>query len=71
MTMTVISADSSSGASTKPTSSDRLNAMNRMTPIAATAATAAVRNEPTIDWLLANQDEVQHYFHELGVKGEL
>jgi formaldehyde-activating enzyme len=31
----------------------------------------AMRNEPTIEWLLANQDKVQHYFHELGVKGEL
>jgi 5,6,7,8-tetrahydromethanopterin hydro-lyase len=31
----------------------------------------AMRNEPTIDWLLANQDKVRHYFHELGVKGEL
>ena len=31
----------------------------------------AMRNEPTIDWLLANQDKVKHYFHELGVKGEL
>ena len=28
-------------------------------------------NEPSIEWLLANQDKVQHYFHELGVKGEL
>ena len=31
----------------------------------------AMRNEPTIDWLLENQDKVKHYFHELGVKGEL
>jgi 5,6,7,8-tetrahydromethanopterin hydro-lyase len=31
----------------------------------------AMRGEPTIDWLLANQDKVQHYFHELGLKGEL
>ena len=31
----------------------------------------AMRNEPTIDWLLENQDKVEHYFHELGVKGEL
>src|SRR5262249_12361962 len=31
----------------------------------------AMRREPTIDWLLENQDKVQHYFHELGLKGEL
>ena len=31
----------------------------------------AMRREPTIDWLLENQDKVTHYFHELGVKGEL
>jgi 5,6,7,8-tetrahydromethanopterin hydro-lyase len=31
----------------------------------------AMRLEPTIDWLLENQDKVQHYFHELGKKGEL
>ena len=31
----------------------------------------AMRNEPTIDWLLENQEKVQHYFHELGIKGEL
>ena len=31
----------------------------------------AMRHEPTIDWLLENQDKVQHYFHELGLKGDL
>jgi 5,6,7,8-tetrahydromethanopterin hydro-lyase len=31
----------------------------------------AMRNEPTIDWLLENQDKVTHYFHELGLKGKL
>ena len=31
----------------------------------------ALRNEPTIDWLLENQDKVEHYFHKLGVEGEL
>jgi 5,6,7,8-tetrahydromethanopterin hydro-lyase len=31
----------------------------------------AMRNEPTIDWLLENQDKVEHYFHGLGLKGEL
>jgi single stranded DNA-binding protein len=31
----------------------------------------AMNNEPSIDWLLKNQKKVGHYFHELGVKGEL
>jgi 5,6,7,8-tetrahydromethanopterin hydro-lyase len=31
----------------------------------------AMRNEPTIEWLLENQDKVTHYFHDLGVKGKL
>jgi formaldehyde-activating enzyme len=31
----------------------------------------AMKNEPTIDWLLKNQDTVQHYFHQLGVEGQL
>jgi 5,6,7,8-tetrahydromethanopterin hydro-lyase len=31
----------------------------------------AMRNEPTIDWLLENQDKVEHYFHGLGLKGKL
>ena len=31
----------------------------------------AMRHEPSIDWLLENQDKVTHYFHDLGVKGEL
>lgn len=31
----------------------------------------AMRREPTIDWLLENQEQVTHYFHDLGVKGEL
>jgi formaldehyde-activating enzyme involved in methanogenesis len=30
----------------------------------------AMRNEPTIEWLLANQNQVRHYFHDLGFKGE-
>jgi 5,6,7,8-tetrahydromethanopterin hydro-lyase len=37
----------------------------------ALAIRKAMRHEPTIDWLLENQDNVQHYFHELGLKGEL
>jgi 5,6,7,8-tetrahydromethanopterin hydro-lyase len=31
----------------------------------------AMNNEPSIDWLLKNQDKVQHYFHQLGVEGNL
>src|SRR3954470_17800789 len=31
----------------------------------------ALRNEPSIDWLLENQGKVEHYFHKLGVEGEL
>jgi len=31
----------------------------------------AMHHEPSIDWLLKNQAKVGHYFHELGVKGEL
>jgi 5,6,7,8-tetrahydromethanopterin hydro-lyase len=37
----------------------------------AKAVKKAMRNEPTIDWLLENQDKVEHYFHGLGLKGEL
>ena len=31
----------------------------------------AMRHEPSIDWLLKNQNKVTHYFHELAMKGEL
>jgi formaldehyde-activating enzyme len=31
----------------------------------------AMRNEPSIDWLLENQDKVEHYYHKLGLEGEL
>ena len=31
----------------------------------------AMRCEPTIDWLLENQDHVEHFFHKMGVDGEL
>ncbi|HVJ83618.1 MAG TPA: formaldehyde-activating enzyme [Planctomycetia bacterium] len=31
----------------------------------------ALANEPTIDWLLKNQKKVEHYYHDLGLKGEL
>jgi 5,6,7,8-tetrahydromethanopterin hydro-lyase len=31
----------------------------------------ALANEPSIDWLLENQDSVTHYFHQLGLDGKL
>jgi formaldehyde-activating enzyme len=31
----------------------------------------AMHHEPTIDWLLENQDQVPHYFHQLAVQGKL
>ena len=31
----------------------------------------AMRHEPTIDWLLENQDKVQHYFHQQGLEGNI
>ena len=37
----------------------------------AKAIRKAMRNEPTIDWLLENQDEVEHYFHQQGIEGNL
>ncbi len=37
----------------------------------AKAIRKAMNHEPTIDWLLKNQDNTQHYFHQLGVDGQL
>src|SRR5882757_1714158 len=31
----------------------------------------AMRGEPSIDWLLENQDTVTHYVHRLGLEGKL
>ncbi|MEX2026822.1 MAG: formaldehyde-activating enzyme [Pirellulaceae bacterium] len=31
----------------------------------------ALHHQPDIDWLLANQDQVEHYFHQLAVTGQL
>lgn len=31
----------------------------------------AMHHQPDIDWLLANQDKVEHYFHQLAVTGQL
>jgi 5,6,7,8-tetrahydromethanopterin hydro-lyase len=31
----------------------------------------AMRNEPTIDWLLENQHEIEHFFHQQGLDGNL
>ena len=35
------------------------------------ALSKAMRQEPTIDWLLDHQDEVVHYFHQLALDGQL
>jgi 5,6,7,8-tetrahydromethanopterin hydro-lyase len=35
------------------------------------ALTKAMRQEPTIEWLLENQSDVVHYFHQLAVDGQL
>jgi len=31
----------------------------------------AMSNEPSINWLLKNQDSVTHYFHQLGLEGKM
>jgi formaldehyde-activating enzyme len=31
----------------------------------------AMRGEPDIDWLLANQNKVEHYFHQQGLEGNI
>jgi 5,6,7,8-tetrahydromethanopterin hydro-lyase len=31
----------------------------------------AMHHEPTIEWLLDNQEQVPHYFHQLAVEGKL
>jgi 5,6,7,8-tetrahydromethanopterin hydro-lyase len=31
----------------------------------------AMSNEPSINWLLKNQDSVTHYFHQLGLDGKI
>lgn len=31
----------------------------------------AMRHEPSIDWLLAHQDQVQHFFHQQGLEGNI
>jgi 5,6,7,8-tetrahydromethanopterin hydro-lyase len=35
------------------------------------AIAKAMNNEPGIDWLLKNQNNVQHFFHQLAVEGKL
>lgn len=37
----------------------------------AKAIRKAMKNEPTIDWLLENQDSVEHFFHREGLDGKL
>lgn len=31
----------------------------------------AMNHEPSIDWLLANQDSVEHFFHQQGLEGNI
>jgi formaldehyde-activating enzyme len=31
----------------------------------------AMKNEPSINWLLKNQDKVTHYFHQQGLEGKI
>jgi formaldehyde-activating enzyme len=31
----------------------------------------AMQHEPSIDWLLKHQDQVEHYYHQLGLEGKL
>jgi formaldehyde-activating enzyme len=31
----------------------------------------ALNHEPGIDWLLENQDKIEHYYHHLGIQGDL
>jgi formaldehyde-activating enzyme len=35
------------------------------------AIAKAMNDEPTIDWLLANQDAVPHFFHQLAIQRQL
>jgi 5,6,7,8-tetrahydromethanopterin hydro-lyase len=37
----------------------------------AKAITKAMKNEPSIDWLLKNQESVPHFFHQLALDGKL
>jgi formaldehyde-activating enzyme len=37
----------------------------------AKALRKAMKQEPTIDWLLENQDKVTHYYHQLALDGQL
>jgi 5,6,7,8-tetrahydromethanopterin hydro-lyase len=37
----------------------------------AKAIKKAMNYEPSVDWLLKNQNEVQHYYHQLGIDGQL
>ena len=50
-----------------------LRKMPREQAVEATAKVIrkAMRHEPTIDWLLENQDKVQHYYHQQGIEGNL
>lgn len=37
----------------------------------AKAIKKAMNHEPSVDWLLKHQNEVEHYYHQLGIDGQL
>jgi|GEM_PF-5704205 len=39
--------------------------------VTAKAIHKAMHHEPTIDWLLANQNSIKHCFHEMALEGTL
>ena len=63
------SASSAPSGSTRrsSTSDDSTRRCCSDAPRGEAGLTKAMRNEPTIDWLLENQDKVVHYFHQLAV----
>lgn len=50
---------------------DHENLFNNQRAAIAKAIGKAMKNEPGIDWLLKNQNNVQHFYHQLGVEGKL
>lgn len=50
---------------------DHAQLFNNQRAAIAKAIGKAMKNEPGIDWLLKNQNNVQHFYHQLGVEGKL
>lgn len=50
---------------------DHAQLFNNQRAAIAKAIGKAMNNEPGIDWLLKNQNNVQHFYHQLGVEGKL